>query len=176
MVTPRNPARRRPPPRRRAVRASARQGLSDTRFKIEAATLTYVFDEDGFYEQLADKLIENLPWTRRAAGGHWLCKQLADAAENLDPDTWAKQAGKSVRAGLSALGLPRYMADALGAGSGVTLKIAFGQTPMGNVSKALRVLIPLVCPNISRCPAEVEVVKTVATPLLAERLSELAKS
>jgi hypothetical protein len=113
---------------------------------------------------------------RRAARGHWLCKQLADAAENLDPDTWAKQAGKSVRAGLSALGLPRYMADALGAGSGVTLKIAFGHTPIGNLSKSLRVLIPLVCPDMSRCPTEVEVVKTLATPFVAEQLKEIAQA
>jgi hypothetical protein len=64
-------------------------------------------------------------------GGPWLCMQLAEAAENLDPDTWAKQAGKSVREGLIALGLPTYMAEAPGACSGVTLKIAFGHTPIG---------------------------------------------
>jgi hypothetical protein len=61
VVTPRTPVRRPPPPRRRAARAAAEQELSGARLKIETATLTYVFDEDGFYEQLADKLIENLP-------------------------------------------------------------------------------------------------------------------
>lgn len=60
-----------------------------------------------------------------------LALQLAEAAENLGPDTWAKQAGKSVREGLIALGLPTYMAEGLGAGSGATLKIAFGHTPIG---------------------------------------------
>lgn len=148
--------------------------LSGEWFKIDSATLRYVFDKDGFYEQLADKLIENLPWTRRVGRGHWLCKQLADTAKDLDPATWAKQAGKSVRTGLLALGFPRYMADSLAAGSGVTLKITFGQTPIGNMSKVLRVLIPLVCPDITRCPAVVPVVKTLATPVVAEQLKELA--
>jgi hypothetical protein len=173
---PRLPAR--PPPSRRwqPARAHAKEELSDARFKIEKSVLTYLFDEDGFYEQLADKLIENLPWTRRVARGHWLCKQLAAAAEGLDPDTWAKLAGRSARAGLVALGLPEYMADALGAGAGVTLKIAFGHTPIGNLSKVLRVLIPLVCPNIGRCPAEIEVVKTLVTPLIADRLKEMARN
>jgi hypothetical protein len=174
-VTPRVSIRQQPPLGQRTARAGARDQLSDPWFKIESSTLAYLFDEDSFYEQLADKLIESLPWTRRTARRHWLCKQLAEAAEGLDPDTWAKQAGKSVRAGLTALGLPRYMADALGAGSGVTLKIAFGHTPMGHLTKALRALIPLVCPRFGRCPAMVVVAKTLATPLVAEELKEIAQ-
>lgn len=136
----------------------------------------YVFDEDGFYEQLAEKLIEKTPFWRRGGRSHRLCRQLNDAAEGLDPDTWAKQAGKSVWDGLRNLGLPRFMADALGAGSGVTLKIAFGATSLGSLSKVLRVLIPLVCPDFSRCPTEVDVVKILATPALADQLKVMAKN
>ena len=68
------------------------------------------------------------------------------------------------------------MADALGAGAGVTLKITFGHTPIGILSKVLHVRIPLVCPNIGRCPAEIEVVKTLVTPLIADRLKEMARN
>jgi hypothetical protein len=80
---------------------------------LDSAALSYVFDRDGFYEQLADKLIENLPWHHPSNRGRWLCKQLNQAAEGLDPDTYAEQAGKSVRDGLVGLGLPTFMADAL---------------------------------------------------------------
>ena len=135
--------------------------------------VSYIFDESGFYENLTDKLIENLPWGYRTWRGHWLCRQLKEAADGLDPDMYAKLAGETVRDGLRRLGLPPYMADALGAGAGVTLKIQFGHTPMGNLSKALRILIPLVCPNIRRCPGLVEAAKTLFTPEVGERLQEL---
>ena len=79
-----------------------------------------------------------------------------------------------MRDGLAGLGLPSFMADALGAGAGATLKIAFGQTPLGNLSKTLRGLIPLVCPKLSRCPTEAEVIKTYMTPALADRLKAVA--
>lgn len=136
--------------------------------------LDYIFDKDGFYEKLADKVIENQPWVRRATRGHWLCKQLAAAARGLDPATYAEQVGKSVRDGLRGLGLPAFMANALGAGSGVALKIVFGHTPLATLPKVLRVLIPLVCPNINRCPTEVEVIQTLLSAALADRLKEIA--
>lgn len=87
---------------------------------------------------------------------------------------YAKQAGKSVRDGLAGLGLPPFMAEALGAGAGATLNIVFGSTPLGDLSKTLRALIPLVCPNLGRCPTEIEVIKTYMTPALADRLKTVA--
>lgn len=159
--------------RQQQERRQAARSLMDPSFEIDEAVLAYVFDENGFYEQLADKLIEKTPVWRRGGRSHWLCKQLNDTAETLDPDTWAKQAGKSVRDGLRRIGLPRFMADALGAGSGVTLKIAFGTTSLGSLSKVLRILIPLVCPDFSRCPAEVEVVKVMASPVVADQLKTM---
>ena len=160
----------------RARRRRAEAVVTKAVWATNRHVVSYVFDEGGFYENLADKLIENLPWGRRTWRGHWLCRQLKEAAEGLDPDTYAKLAGQTVRDGLRTLGLPPYMADALGAGSGVTLKIQFGLTPLGNLSKALRVLIPLVCPNIDRCPGIVEAVKTLCTPAVGERLEETANS
>lgn len=138
--------------------------------------VSYLFDEGGFYENLADKLIENLPWGHRTWRGHWLCKQLNTAAEGLDPDVYAKLAGETVRDGLRKLELPQYMANALGAGTGVTLKIQFGRTPLENLAKTLHVLIPLVCPNINTCPAMVEAVKTLCTPAVGERIQEMAEA
>jgi len=158
----------------RAARAHARAFVSKAVWAGNKQAVSYLFDEDGFYENLADKLIENLPRGRRTWRGHWLCKQLKDAAEGLDPDTYAKLAGETVRDGLRKLGLPRYMADALGAGAGVTLKIQFGTTPLGNLSKTLRVLIPLVCPRAGRCPARDEFVKTMCSPAIGDHLKEIA--
>lgn len=143
-------------------------------WSVNEYAVAYVLDEDGFYEKLADRLIESQPWLRRVSRGHWLCKQLNGAAEMLDPGTYAQQAGETVRDGLKAMGLPPFMADALGAGSGVALKIAFDKTPVGDLVKVLRALIPLVCPNMGRCPAEGDVLKTYISPGLAERLKQFA--
>jgi hypothetical protein len=150
--------------------------LADAVWAANKQAVSYVFDEDGFYESLADKLIENVPAGHRTWRGHWLCRQLKEAADGLDPDTYAKLGGETVRDGLRALGLPQYMADALGAGAGVTLKINFGRTDLGTLSKVLRVLIPLVCPNIDRCPGMTEATKTLCSPAVGERLREMASS
>jgi hypothetical protein len=162
--------------RRRSARRRAKSRLSRQVWNVNTHAVTYVLDEDGFYEKLADRLIENQPWSRRASRGHWLCKQLNSAAEMIDPGTYAEQAGESVRDGLKGIGLPPFMADALGAGSGVSLKIAFDRTPVGDLVKVLRALIPLVCPNMGRCPVEAEVVKTYISPELADRLKQFADS
>jgi len=158
---------------RQAARQLARDSLSSQLWTANKYAVTYLFKEDGFYEKLADRLIESQPWARRASRGHWLCKQLRDAAEGLDPGTYAEQAGSAVRDGLRNLGLPPFMADTLGASSGVALKIAFDKTPVGDLSKVLCALIPLVCPNINRCPAESKVITTFISPALADHLKEM---
>jgi hypothetical protein len=56
------------------------------------------------------------------------------------------------------------------------LKINFGKTDLGTPSKVLRVLIPLVCPNIDRCPGMAEATKTLCSPAVGERLREMASS
>jgi hypothetical protein len=134
-----------------------------------------VFRPDSLCEQLADKLIAHAGW-RRWGRSHWLCRQLSDTAASLDPDLFATQAGRSVRDGLRGLGFPRYMADALGSGSGATVKIAFGTTPADNLSKLLRVLIPLVCPDFAQCPAGSAVVKTLVAPVISNEIRAMVQS
>ncbi|GAA3430965.1 hypothetical protein GCM10018954_005660 [Kutzneria kofuensis] len=92
----------------------------------------------------------------------------------MDPGTYAAQIQKPTRDGLIALGMPRCMANVLGAGAGLGLKIALGHTPIAHLTNALRVLIPLVCPNLDQCPTEKDVVKTFVTPFLAEQLKAMA--
>jgi hypothetical protein len=76
--------------------------------------------------------------------------------------------------GLIALGFPRFMADVLGVGTGLRLKIALGHTPIAHLTNTLPVLIPLGCPNLDQCATEKYVVKTFATPVLAEQLKAMA--
>ena len=131
-------------PRRKhpVSRQRARDHLSRYR-AVSTSACDYVFDPSGFYEGLADRLIDNLPLRRRIRRGHWLYEQLNDFAEMLDPDTYAQQAQESVADGLEEMGMPTIMAEVLGAGAGNGLKVALGRTPIGDLSKALRVLISL---------------------------------
>jgi hypothetical protein len=103
-----------------------------------------------------------------------LCKSLNGLARDVSPGTYAQQVQKPTRDGLIALGCAPFIAGVLGAGAGVGLTIALGHTPMAHLSRALRVLIALVCPDLSSCPAERDVVKTFATPALAADLREMA--
>lgn len=136
--------------------------------------MTYLFDPDGFYEKLADKLIDKVPLRRHWQKGHWLCLRLLETAKMFNPDEYAEQAGATVRDGMVALGAPRFIASVLGAGSGVGLKMAFGTTPLGNLTKTLNALIPLVCPDFASCPTEREVLKTFASPVLGQVLHNMA--
>lgn len=68
------------------------------------------------------------------------------------------------------------MAEVLGAGTSLGLKIVMGGTPIAQVSDSLRILIPLVCPDFARCPTERDVIKVFATPRLAEQLKASAGS
>lgn len=107
-------------------------------------------------------------------GGHWLCRRLNAVAGAVDPGTYAQLSGKSTAEGLAALGAPPFMAEVLGAGAGLGLKIVMGSTPIAQLSSGLRVLIPLVCPDLTGCPAERDVIKVFATPLLAEQLKVIS--
>lgn len=139
---------------------------------VSTHALTYVFNRTGFYETLAKKLLDARPVTKKWRG-HWLCKQLDAAARGLDPGTYARQAQRSTREGLVALGFPDFMATVLGAGAGAGLNIALGETPMNRLGNALRVLGALVCPKLAACPARNEVVQAFAAPQLAEQLQSM---
>lgn len=159
---------------RRTARERAKHSLVTDSLAIDTDVVTYVFDRDGFYERLADRLLDSLPLHRRLQRGHWLCRRLNESAHIVDPNTYAEQVQKPTRDGLMALGFPKFIATVLGASAGLGLKIALGHTPMGHLTSALRVLIALVCPNLDRCPTKQDVMETFASPVLGEYLKEMA--
>lgn len=157
------------------VKKRSREAITRQLSTVSTHTLTYAFDRDGFYESLAKRLLAARPVTKRWRG-HWLCKQLDEAAHALDPGTYSRQAQRPTREGLLALGFPDFMATVLGAGAGAGLNIALGETPMNRVENALRVLGALVCPNLAACPARDKVVQAFAAPYLAEQLRSIESS
>ncbi|HEY4453999.1 MAG TPA: hypothetical protein VGN81_06780, partial [Pseudonocardiaceae bacterium] len=110
--------------RRTSHRERARRDLTTNRLDIDSTVLSYVFDRDGFYEGLADRLLDAIPLRRSIRRGHWLCTQLNDLATGTDPDTYARQIRKPTRDGLIALACRPFIANVLGAGAGLGLKIA----------------------------------------------------
>jgi hypothetical protein len=139
--------------------------------------VTYIFDEDGFYVRLANRLLDQAPWYRPTfRHGHGLCVKLNGLAKGLDPATYAQLLQQPVNAGLVALGLPKFMPETLGVASAFGAKKLLSALPVGHFTKALRALIPLVCPDLGVCPARVDVLKTYASPVLAGELKTLAQS
>lgn len=178
---PKGPARR-PVPRSARPAAAPALGIKRQRSRAEVTrqvsavstqTLTYVFDRDGFYEGLAGRLLAARPLTKKLWRGHWLCKQLDEAARGLDPSTYAQQAQRPAREGFRSLGFPDFMSTVMGAGAGVGLNIALGETPMNRLVTALRVLGALVCPNLATCPARNAVANTFVAPELADQLKNM---
>lgn len=167
-------ARLRAASNRGTARERVKHSLVTDRLAIDTDLVTYAFDRNGFYERLADRLLDSLPLHRRLRRGHWLCRCLNDLARGVDPDTYAAQVQKPTRDGLLALGFPKFIATVLGASTGVVLKIALGHTPVGHLTSALRVMIALVCPNLNRCPTKHDVMKTFATPMIGDYLKEMA--
>ena len=138
--------------------------------------ITYVFDEGGFYEKIADRMIDDLPYAKRARRGHRMCKLLGAAAKVVDSGTYEDLVGETVEGGLKKLGVDDLVATAVSTGAKLTIRAAFDASSFKDMSKAFRALIPLVCPDLSRCSERVEVLKTYATPLIADRLKEVAEA
>ncbi|MGW4520004.1 hypothetical protein [Amycolatopsis sp. NPDC004378] len=108
-----------------------------------------------------------MPIRRR---NHDLCICLNDSAKSLDPGTYAKL---PVRAGLLRLGFPPVLAEVLSATTAFGVKQILVALPQAQLAKTLRVMIPLVCPDLDVCPARVEVLKTYAGPTLGAELKAL---
>ncbi|WP_410645377.1 hypothetical protein [Amycolatopsis sp. lyj-346] len=133
--------------------------------------MAYVFDENGFYTRLANRTIDKVPWSQPIRyQKHGLCVCLNKVAKGLDPGTYTKWAQLSIRAGLIQVGCPSFLAEVLSATSAFGVKQILGTLPYAQLYKTLRVMIPLVCPNLDVCPARTDVVKTYASPFLAEEL------
>jgi hypothetical protein len=144
---------------------------------VAGDAVAYVFDEDGFYVRLANRAIDKLPWSRRIRyRGHGLCVCLNDLSKGLDPGTYAKLTQTPIRAALLLLGFPKFLAEVLSAASAFGVKQILGTLPLTQLSKSLRVMIPLVCPNLDACPARTDVLKTYASPALATELKALVAS
>ncbi|WP_328606630.1 hypothetical protein OG943_43100 [Amycolatopsis sp. NBC_00345] len=135
--------------------------------------VTYVFDEDGFYVKLANQLLDKTRRRPTYRFGHSLCVKLNSLAKGIDPATYAQLFQRPVSAGLLALGFPKFMAETLGLASAFGVKKVLGTLPAGHLTKALRALIPLTCPDLGVCPAGNDVLKTYASPALAGELKEL---
>lgn len=143
---------------------------------MEAQVITYVFDEDGFYEKVADRMIDDLPYTKRAGRGHTICKLLGEAAKVVDSGTYEDLVGATVEGGLKKLGVDDLVATAVSTGARLAIKAAFDASSFKDLSKAFRAVIPLVCPNLSRCPEKAEVLRAYATRRIADRLKDVAES
>lgn len=135
----------------------------------------YVFGEDGFYEGVADRLIEHAAaGGRRGRRDHGLCVLLDGAATVVDGSTYADLADEGVRKGLTRMGVDEAVAAAFSSGAKIAIKRAFDGSAFGNLPTAFRATIPLVCPNLNACPAKSEVFKTYMTPLLSAELKDIA--
>lgn len=93
-----------------------------------------------------------------------------NVAKGLDPGTYAKWAQLPLRAGLIRVGCPKFLAEVLSAASAFGVKQILGTLPHAQLFKTLRVMIPLVCPDLDVCPARTDVVKTHASPALGQEL------
>lgn len=162
--------------RLRTVDVRGRRDRSRVPVRIEPSLINYVFDKDGFYAKAADKIIEGLPYGRRDRRNHWVCVQLGAAAEVVDPGTYEKVVGDAVQKGLEKLGVDDFIAKAISTGGPPGIRAAFDATSFAELSRAFRALIPLVCPDLARCPQDSEVLRMYATPLTAEDLKRVAQA
>ncbi|MGH3353642.1 MAG: hypothetical protein ACRDPS_23475 [Nocardioides sp.] len=159
---PRPPGKERASERLSEQRASNRQVVA-TRLEGTAASavVALLFDPDSLYGVAADDLLGRVPWHRRKGRGHWICEFLDDSSKAIDPGTYTAAVGHEVTQMLREGGMPRFAAVVLGKsaafGAGRLIEISTGQIMMG-----LRVIVPLVCPDFERCPAQ----DTVCTSLL----------
>lgn len=138
--------------------------------------MNYAFTPDGFYERLADRLLDAQPWYYRWLLKHQLCAALNALTKGIDPATYRAAIQRPVRDGLLRLGAPAFIANVIGAGAGYGLKIGLGQTPVGQLVQGLRVLGALTCPDLGKCPSQGEVVKTFVSPALTEQLQAIARA
>jgi hypothetical protein len=100
---------------------------------------------------------------------------LNDAATVVDGSTYADLVGEGVENGLKRLGVDGTVAAAFSSGAKIAIKKAFDASALGNLPKAFRATIPMVCPSLDACPAKSEVFKTYMTPLLSTELKDIAE-
>lgn len=173
---PKPPRPKKPGRSRESARANARRCLANQPSPAYTDALSYVFDRDGFYARLADRLIDTMPVHRRVMRGHWLCSCLSNLSQRLSVGTYTERLQTPIRDTLRKAGAPRFIANAFGAAAAFGVEKALATAPTEQLAKALKAVIPLVCPDLDVCPAKMTVIKTFASPILAEELKAFASN
>lgn len=109
------PTPKAPPPKPRGVQREKNReklidGATDTTIEVGIA---YLFEPDGPYEVLADRLLAKTKMRRRFGRrrDHWLCIMLNEAAQLCDTATYIDLVAQNVEKGLcTACGMPRVVA------------------------------------------------------------------
>lgn len=168
---------RSPPPRRRREQQDPRK--QELRRVLEDGSadvvVSLLFDPRAGYRLVADEILDRMPWYRRRNRRHWLCKILERASEAIDPSTYTAWLGHGIEEILKQSGLPRFAVKvisksaAFGAG-----KFVSSTTQLENVKLGLLLIIPLTCPNFSKCPAQAAPCKALLTPGVEDLLRSAA--
>lgn len=174
-VKPR-PARPKKPPRvpsptdrgadRRADRRARNREALTRRLADPSASfaVAIIFKPDSVYGVAADELLKRVPWYRRSSRGHWLCKVLEDASKAIDPATYTAAVGEGVTRTLRDAGMPEFAATVLGKSAAFGAGRAIGTVGTDQIILGLRAMVPLVCPDFERCPAQAVVCTTLLKP------------
>ena len=133
----------------------------------------YAFMPDGFYESVADRLLEATErprrWRRWLLHRHWLCNLLNEVAVECSTGTYVDLVKEETLDVLrSRLKIGKAVAVAItelvGVGAKITIT-AFAGSP--TLPTQLRILIVLVCPDLQHCHASDDVCKEFLGPSLA---------
>ena len=172
-----------PPSRPRAVHRKNNgrkliDGVTDAAIETSVA---YLFEPDGVYEIVADRLLAKTKMRRRFGRkrDHWLCLVLNHAAHICETGTYIDLAAQGVEQGLrAAYDMPKPVAKTLAQCAATGAKRLLPPTVFGplNFPVALRGLIALVCPNLERCPSQSDVCATLLGPLAASGLRAAVES
>ncbi|WP_328304491.1 hypothetical protein [Actinomycetospora sp. NBC_00405] len=144
--------------------------------RANAYAVEYIFTPERFYDRLAAQLIETAAGQRSQKKGHWLCIQLKETITSINPATWASAAEKPTVSALQKVGFRPVVANGLGAGAALGIRVAFSRTPLADIITSLRVLISLVCPNLNECPARSEALIAYLSPTLSRELHDLERA
>jgi hypothetical protein len=168
-----------PDPRQVHLKANRRKLIEAANDTAIEAGITYLFQPDGIYEVVADRLLSKTKMRRRfgPSRNHWLCIVLNNAAHMCETGTYIDLAAQGVEDGLrKAYGMPKVVARTLTQCAAVGAKLLLSPTVFGpaNFPVVLRGLVALVCPNLERCPTQADVCTTLLGPLAADSLRTAA--
>jgi len=134
-----------------------------------------ILEPGSWFEEAANAIIDALPEGHRENAGHWLCSLLLDAAKAVDPATYAGFIADGVKERLIGAGVSKAAANIFAAAVTKTLNpILAHAIGLGHASLAMKALIPAVCPDLDRCPAQKDLFKTFAMPGVVDHLEALA--